>query len=286
MAISNMDQVAAAMAVGQKFRFTKSYSYNEQPGVPISYWADGQDPGTVTTGTLRPTEGSRPTLAGEVPTRATVGALGQANPASGKKLYLCHYSAAFKALSAAGTPGCLAWLDRLWHNYNCLTNVTVDTSFVATADVDRPNGTDPNELWAEFDGGYGSTPSVLTVKYTNTAGTTGRTATLALPAGPQSGSASVGMFRIQLEAGDTGVRRPTSYFFTPSTGGAFNFAVVVARPVTADLHALVVGVSSLYDFASLGMPEVYPDACLFAVGHTGNTVAHFWRGHLGFMEEA
>jgi hypothetical protein len=241
MAISTMDGLIAALASGQKRDFHKLSVTAEGAGTWHSLWKAQQIP----------VAGANPgSLAGVVPTSATTGALTFTDSATS---YLAQMWA------AGATAGTLILYDRLWHNSTMDGTQTVDTTLGSVPALTRPdaNGADV-EMWGEIYTAIGATARTLTVKYTNQAGTTGQSATYAHPANAES----VGqMFPLTLAAGDTGVRVPTSYSWSASTGTAGDFGVTLLRRIGSVTFPLV-ETAQVADFAMLGLPLIYNGACL------------------------
>lgn len=200
-----------------------------------------------------PTAGANPPLfsagSGYVPTNATQGAFPLTNPASG--------NAYFSRLDVAGaTNGQLIIYDRVWACSGFATNTTSLQSITTPGDVGRYSTFEGIELWLEVYSAPGATGATWTIGYSNQANTSGRSAVYAHPANAES----VGqMMPVAFQAGDVGVRSPTSFQCSVSSGTAGDIGLTLLRrvatiPIRADGVAL--------DAFDLGLDRVLDDACL------------------------
>jgi hypothetical protein len=69
------------------------------------------------------------------------------------------------------------------------------------------------------------------------------------------------MFPFTLQAGDTGVRTVSQVQLSAATGTAGDFGLVLLRRL-AEVPITAVNVLADRDAFALGMPEIFPDACL------------------------
>jgi hypothetical protein len=111
----------------------------------------------------------------------------------------------------------------------------------------------------------GTTQTTVTISYTNSAGTSGRTSTAT--------TLGAGFFRevgllipIPLQAGDTGIRSVESVTLAATTGSAGNFGVCLYKPLAMISLESATGAMPL-DSVSTGciigsLAEIHPDACL------------------------
>ena len=122
-------------------------------------------------------------------------------------------------------------------------------------------------------GGSSSCPVLICIGHGNREGTTGRTTgTVALGTAPTVGR----MFKLPLQAGDTGVQKIESVTGSVASAGTFNILVLrslwTGRCRTAndgDDHA----------FDKTGMPEVFADSALIgmvAADSTSSGVPEMW----------
>jgi hypothetical protein len=239
--ITTLDGLIAALSAGQKRALNKASQTSEGAGTWHSLWKAAGNPAA----------GSNPgSLAGAIPTDATTGAIPFTNATFN---YLLR-------LAASGTvAGTLIIYDRLWHNSTMSGTVTTDTTLGATPDLTRPDALGANtELWGEIYSAIGASAATLNVKYTDQDGNTGQNATYAHPANAES----VGqMFPLVLAAGDTGVRKATSYNWSVTTGTAGDFGLTILRRI-AEIQLSPANAANLADWAALGLPQIYDDACL------------------------
>ena len=132
-----------------------------------------------------------------------------------------------------------------------------------------PGGTDftDTQIWIEVSTAFVTgTAWQVNVTYTNSAGTTGRTATI-LPAQAAAGLTLGRMYQLGLQAGDTGVQKIESVIVTNGgtamTAGAVN--VLVLRPLWSGRCKLA-NDGDVHGLDKTAMPVLYADSALvFAV---------------------
>lgn len=265
MAITTMDGVVAAISGGQNEYIYKAAVTAEGAGTWHSHWKTAGNP----------TAGATPAVgAGVAPTKATTGAFIFTNPGASITSYLLQ-------LSVQNTSRATIRLyDRLVHTSGLSGTSTVSQT-VNSAAITRPDALGAGtELWLEFYSAIGATGATLTVTYTNQDGTASRTGTYVHPANAES----VGqMVPVTLQSGDTGVRSVQSVIWSVSTGTLGDFGIVILRHLA--FYPIISADSSGegYDFARLGMPRIYDDACIaiavFASGtSTGAMTGQFVIG--------
>lgn len=142
------------------------------------------------------------------------------NPSAGQKTYLTKFSVYVAGVNSQYV-GILC--DRLWHNSGITINSGAVQNINSVAFPARDNNGTTNGdgvlLGLEFSSTGGSNTPTITVSYTNSAGTSGRTATSEVAT---VGSAPVGHFyRLKLQDTDIGVRSIQTLQFggTGWTGG-------------------------------------------------------------------
>lgn len=114
-----------------------------------------------------------------------------------------------------------------------------------------------------------STAAVVSVSYTNSAGTSGRTAGFVDL--PTAATTSIGrFFRIGLQAGDLGVQSVQSVTF--STDWTSGTIALVAYRLLAVLSIAAPNGTNQVDAVSAGFPQLYNGTCAFMVGILDNTV--------------
>lgn len=242
MAITSVDGYAAALR--QRCRVLK-LSQALTPGRSFSLWKLSGNPGAGAT----PPSGN-----GEVPTKASPGALVWANPTGGAKTYLDSM-----AMAAGRGMHIVTLYDRLWHNSGFSGSVTTAQTISTPPTLTRPDALGTGaQLWAEIYSQPGTTAATFTATYTNQSGTGGRTATATCP----GGVVAVGtMLPFLLQDGDTGVRTVNQVQLSASTGGAGNFGLVIARDIQ-DISVGMDGIGDFIDFFQGGGPQVHDSACL------------------------
>ena len=265
MPIDTMDKLIAAMP-GQHRPLHKAAAGAEGGGTWHSVWRVAGMPGA---GAVPPTGN------GVVPTRLTPGAIAMANPGGVNKLYLARFAISSTAVST------VILYDRLWHNSGFVGNVITAQTIATPPTITRPNANGEGvELWMEVYTAMGATASVFTVTYTNQDGVAGRTSSYSMPAN----ALAVGqMVPFMLDAGDTGVRTVTQVQLSASTGTAGDFGLVLLRRV-AELPITLVNTGVDRDAFALGMPEIFPDACLALQMLCSTTSSGNIMGAVAFIE--
>lgn len=205
------------------------------------------------------------------------------NPASGNA-----YLARLEAQSTEGTRTCLL-VDRLWHNSGLsgttITAQTVNSVAWPARDINGSTNGEGVYIAVEFSGASGSGAPTITMSYTNSAGTSGRTATnlMSTVANTQSGR----MYLMGLAAGDTGVRSIQTVTFSVSWGAAGNLHLVAYRPIAILNASSAVSPGSnagADDALSLAMPKMWNDSVpqviftLLAGGNGGAVRVQYTHG--------
>lgn len=233
MAITTIDGVLAGMQ--PPFEFFKASPSINGSAVGSTFLLSGV-PGAAAVPT--------PGMAGEALT-SYAGQIPFTNPGSGNT-YLARLSAMLSLSTGASTLDgfFIVLCDRLWHNSGIdVTQTTAQTiNSVAWPARDRNESTNGEQvlvaLESSNDLGNGGYANTTTLQYTNQAGTSGRTGTMAIGPGGSSPSSFV---TFELDAGDTGIRsiqsltlgasyisgnmhlvayRPLYYLGVPKTTGA------------------------------------------------------------------
>lgn len=261
MAIATLD--AAVAGARPPVMFAKNVSGTLVAGRPHSFWTIGGNPGAGAA--------AANTAGGVVPTQATAGALSRGNP-SGAEAHLLD----LLGVSSA-QPGTLLLCDRLLHiqgnsggtaidetltTSQTINSTTLPSRCPTSATDDTPATTGHGIfIGVEVVTATGAGTPTLTLGYTNSAGTAGRTAT---NTDPTVASSIAGTFyRIGLQAGDVGVRSIQTYQQSATwTSGQLNlvlYRVIKAIPVPA------AGIPTQVDWLSGGGPRIYDDSCLFFI---------------------
>lgn len=247
MAITSLDGALAGMQYPREF--AKAVSATLVAGRPASLWPLGGAPGAGAFDT---------TLNGVNVAAAAAGSIPFTNPGSGAS-----YLARLEAM--VNQPGRLLLLDRLWHNGGyTITSTSAQNTTQPTLPARDANGATNGAgvfLALEISAATGAGVPVITVAYTNSAGTASRSATnldLALA------SSAIGAFyRIGLQAGDLGVRSVQSLTLNATwTSGTMN---LVAYRVLASLGISAANVPSALDALTSGFPVLYNSTVPFLV---------------------
>lgn len=257
MTIATLDEVIAALP-GQYRNFMKASITAKAAGQFASLWAAAGFPGAGATPAAASAGGTSYSAGGGV-----TGAVPWTNPTAGDTAYLA------KLAAAGAVAGTLILYDRLWA---CAGFVGNSASAQAVTDFSglptRGGLGERVEAWAEWYTATGSTTASLTMRYTNAAGTSGKTTT-AVTLGTSVIASQ--MFPLPLAAGDSGVRSVASVTLSASTGTAGSFGITLMRRI-AEIPLVIANVNTTQDVFALGMPEIPSDACLaFAVLASGTT---------------
>jgi hypothetical protein len=190
---------------------------------------------------------------GVLRSRADVGALGQANPASGNKLYLS------RADIIAANLQQIMLLDRLWDDSGIALNAGGAQAITMPGAIPRYATGEENILLAECVSAWGAAAVDLTASYTNSEGTSGRSAVVTVDGTPVAGQSWI--FRLQ--AGDVGIQSIQSVSRSGSSGAAGSLGLVIAQPLTCFL-GVGASLASKNDLVDV-FNELTDDACIYAV---------------------
>ena len=227
---------------------------------------------------VSPDAGVAPTTA-VVPTRATVGALGQLDATVGTLNLL------------KGNIGCSAWgawilADRLSHQAGLSgTDITAQTTNLPTAALTRYTDGVGVMIGLTIYSSLGVVGSTVTASYTNEAGTGGRTTQPAVIGIPSFQEARR-MILLPLQSGDYGAQSVEDVTLATSTGAVGNFGVTLFKPLVM-LPVPVVSQSFEWDaLFNLGAraPEIVDGACLFWMNLPLSTLSGIMQGELSFAE--
>jgi len=204
-----------------------------------------------------PAGGAVPTVAA-IPDRTTTGALPFVAATGGRDLHL---------IGASITPvtaGVYLLYDRLFHIGGLSATSTAAQSVQgspASPALTRNTGGAGNMAWYEIYGIVGTTAAVMTMNYTNQAGTSGRTSTINI--GTTGFREVTRAQRIQLAAGDTGIREINTVQLSTTTGTVGNFGITIAQPL-AWIPVGAGGTAGWRDYTTglPGIPVIDPNACL------------------------
>ena len=256
--IDSLDKLIAALGNGAQALVINKASISSQiAGGFTSLWR--------ATGT--PAQGAIPTAAAECVT-TTTGAFKFNAPTGGNSTYLGR----LMLLSANSATDIqvhdrLAAMGGLSGTVTTAQTVNVDVS-TATNNIDvRKGGSDYSDVqwWLEWYTATGSTAVTATVTYTNAAGTTGKTTTVAM-------AASIGASRMLpiLGSGGEFIRSVQTVTLSGTTATAGNFGVSATRA----LGGIALGLANssvIADWAMLGLPKIEDSACLMMLAVPGTT---------------
>lgn len=241
MAITTMDGLVAAIAAAQYIDTEEASKTAKASGWFTSLWQAGGRPGSGV---------SPGSASGVVCTSATVGAMPLVDAGGGNTNYLARLEVSSSVAES------VILYDRLVHS-DSLSGTSTSSQTVGTPSLTRFTSGAGVGIWIEWYTATGSTGVTATVKYTNQAGTSGQSTTVAFPASPLAGS----MIPVPLASGDSGVQAVASVQLSATTGTAGSFGITLCqRIVTVPLPLANLGVS--YDYAGLGLPDIAPAACL------------------------
>lgn len=245
MAITTLDGAIAGMQSPRML--SKTASGTLVSGRPHTWWALAGSPGAGSYDT---------TLNGATLTGNSVaGQIPRSNPASGNS-YLARLS------GMASQAGMLLLCDRLWQNRpaNASGAQAITSPTWPARSLDGTTNGDGVLLALEFSTAQTAGTPTCAVTYTSQDGTGSRTANLL---DTITATTAVGSFlRMNLTAGDTGVRSVQSVNFSAtSTGGVWN---LVAYRVLASLE-LQAMIPNAIDVLTSGMPRIYNGTVPFLV---------------------
>jgi hypothetical protein len=260
VAIANLDQLINGMNKSPRV-FAKDTASNEAAGISHTPWyATGiTGAGAAPGGGLNGANFTGPSLAGQIPMPAAV---------SGQLVYLAKLS-----LVHTGGIGHVWLVDKQWGNVPVVTTTTSQAITQPTLPARDNSGSTNGDgvlLALECSSTTGNAGAITntTVSYTNSANTSGRTATLAsYPATAVAGT----WVPFSLQAGDVGVRSVQSITLgTSYVSGAIH---LVAFRFIGEVAAPTANVGAEKSFTGLNLPYI-PDTSVLQLVYwpTGTTV--------------
>lgn len=244
MAISSLDGVIAGMQPARPI--AKAVTGTMVAGRPWTTWALAGSPGA----------GSYDTTLNGVILSSTTSSIvnGQIpcyDPSGSSFQYLARFSA------TVTQPGLVMLCDRIWHNGGIVASSTATSSITTPTwparDVNGSTNGDGIICAAEISSSVSTGTPTLTITYTNSAGTSSRTATNILATVASSATGSTYFFGLQ--AGDTGIRSIQSYAQNATwTSGTINlvcFRVLATLEIPAGLTP------NSIDALTGGLPRLY-----------------------------
>ena len=198
------------------------------------------------------------TLNGVALTAPVVGSFPFTDPASGFT-YLTRFAAAVNG----STTGSLYLCDRLWHNGGITITSTSSQSITSPTWPARDNNGTTNGdgvlLAVEVSSQTGAGTPTITVGYTSSDGTAGRSATNQVATAATSTIYS--MYTIGLQGNDNGVRSVQSIQLSATwTSGTIN---LVAYRIIAQLDIGATTYPYELDALSIGLPRIYDDSVMY-----------------------
>lgn len=201
------------------------------------------------------------TTTGVVPTDATTGAPSIVDAGAGRALYLCEmrgWRVSQRDLTAF-------LYDRLWHGGSFNANQAIGTPFntASPAALTRPDANGENtEIWLEVNTAISATATNVSVRYTNSAGTTGK----ASPAVLINGLQQARFVHVPFASGDVGVRAIEGFDTTGTVASSGSFNIVIIRRLamwsSSDQTTTLPTWPNVFSAARLGLPRIYNDSCL------------------------
>lgn len=186
------------------------------------------------------------------------------NPASGNA-YLARVS---RIGTGSGNPSNLMLVDRLWENSGLDRTLTTAQTFSSAAwparDINQSTNGEGVYIALECTVAVaGTTTPVVTMQYTNSAGTAGKIGStfFTARAAPLRGQ----WFVLGLADGDTGVRSVQSITFSASWGTAGSFALVAFRPIAVISNLFGPDRDGIEDAISMALPRLYNNTVLQSV---------------------
>jgi hypothetical protein len=260
MAITSLDAIITN--IQPPIDYMKVASTAEAAGVLLSLQLTAGNPGAGTAQASRTlaapgTFTAYTQLAGSIPFPGTV---------AGKNIHLAAWE-----MSHSANIGGFGLYDRLWQVDTVASGIVVTTLTAQTITPptlparDADGTTNGNQVMAALEvqttTGNGSAITNMTISYTNSAGTAGRTGTIAA-ANPFPATAQAGSFiPFALQAGDQGIRSIQSLTLGTSLVSG-TVSLVVYRQIAA-IGTPLANTSYTKDAIALGMPRMYDGSTPF-----------------------
>jgi hypothetical protein len=255
MAISTIDDIASGLAVGQSRWALKNITVPKAIGSYQSSWLGVGFPGA---GNIPPvyTAGS-----GYNCDDATVGAIPYTN--ASVKNWLAKW---FATSTIAGT---LILVDRLW---SCSGMGFTNATYTVTSPGTLPARITDNglgcQIWVEQFVAAGAASGTLTINYKNPADGAEAGIIPAVVSAPLIGQ----MQPVPMATGATGVRSIVSAV-NSATWTSGSWGVTIVKPIAA-ISLPLAGIGNTLDWATLGLPDILPDACLSFIWQGGAATAN------------
>ena len=268
MAITTMDQIAAGLAAAPVIDLFAPSATNVAAGFVNLQRA-------VVTSTGQMAVPAAASAGGTLHSAGQVGFRNLPDPVGGASRYLAQSALTF------ATAGSLWFYDRVWSCSGFSGIVATAQAVTSFPALTRPDANGTNlEIWIECYTATGSTAANITVQYTNSDSVAGRSTVstahiVSMPANR--------MYRVPLQAGDTGVKSIQSVTLSATTGTAGSFGVTLMRKIAVTGTAIA-NVPVVNDFAALGMPLVQNGTALNAIHQATTTSSGVISGVLTFID--
>lgn len=262
MAITTLDGALAGMQYPREI--IKAATPTLVAGRPHSLFYLAGVPGAAVAPTPGLAGAALTTYAGQIPFT---------NPVSGNT-YVGRFA------GQATIAGQLLLCDRLWHNsgitITATTSQTINSVTWPARDADGSTNGVGVLLGVEVSVATGAGTPTLTLGYTNSAGTAGKTATNAIAT---VASSAIGAFYpISLAAGDVGVRSVQTYQQSATwTSGTVH---IVAYRILARLTLTAANTPNAVDALTSGFPRLYDNSVPFVLLIPAATTASTVTGHV------
>ena len=268
MAITTVDGLIAGFKPANFFM--KAASPTLASGRPWTPLLTAGIPGAATAPTPGVAGAAQTSLAGSIPFT---------NPAGGQSTYLARFAPTISA-----NAGAVALWDLLWINsglsITLATAQTVNSAAWPARDINGSTNGDGVYIALLIVGATGAGTPTISMSYTNSAGTSGRTGTNIFATGAVSPIGA--LYPLGLQAGDTGVRSIQSLTFT-SPWASGTFALIAYREI-ARVNVVSPTVSSTIDAVSGGLPKLYDNSVLFPLLVPGTTTAMQMAGSVTYAQ--
>lgn len=185
--------------------------------------------------------------------------------------------------------------DRLWHNsgINLASTSPQSVNSVTWPERDRDGSTNGEGVMIGLEASTvlgGGTTVDLTLDYTNSAGTSGRSSVTAV-ARPASAGLDEGIFSpLVLQEGDTGVRSIQNITFAATTGSgvahlvAYRILAIVFTTASNEAHYDNASRRVDFDALQLGLPRLYPNTVPFLMSLVNATQDSDFFGELTYAQ--
>jgi hypothetical protein len=261
MAIATLADYKTALTSPREIVTFTSLTLTTNEGRLNDFWVPQSIPGTAPTTAV-------------APTRATAGAIGQINAASGKQLSILggHFS--------GSSLGSYIVCDRLSHQGGLSGIVTTaQTTNLPTAALTRYTSGNGVMLGITIYTQVGATGTTITATYTNQSGVGSRVTPLVIFGGTGFREANR-LLLLPLQSGDSGVQSVQDVEVKGTTGTAGNFGVTLFKPLYVLCNDQANNVLSSAGFISGqsagGVAKVEDNACLFFANISQSTATRFF----------